>query len=148
MWIGTCLPRGVNAFFARHALEAFTAARLAEAIRAPGQHFIVSGNADGLDGFVRLSHGSRAPVADGPEVEIATLYVQPRHHGRGLGKALPGQALAHARHAGAPAVWLSVNADNPGAIAFYLAQGFNDVGSTHFRIGHQTYLNRVLQRRL
>jgi|SRR5690606_29568087 len=148
VWIGTYLPRGVNAFFARFALEEFTAARLARAIEDPSQHFIVSENADGLDGFIRISHGSDAPMDGGTDTGIATLYVQPRHQGRGLGRALLDQALAHAREAGAPSVWLTVNSDNRGAIAFYLAQGFKDVGTTHFHIGDQAYLNQVLQRPL
>lgn len=41
-----------------------------------------------------------------------------------------------------------MNAENERAGAFYVANGFEKVGETHFRIGDQAYLNNVLQLRL
>lgn len=44
---------------------------------------------------------------------------------------------------GAGSVWLTTNAENDPAIAFYLALGFEKVGETHFRIQDRSYLNNV-----
>lgn len=146
VWLGTYIRRGVNAFFAEFALNTFTSAKLSALLEDPDEHVIVSENEDGLDGFIRISHGKAAPVTGCSTMEISTLYVQPRHHGRGLGKALLGQGLDHARTAGAPSVWLTTNSENTPAIAFYLKQGFEKVGTTHFRIQEQAYLNDVFRR--
>ena len=146
VWLGTYIRRGVNAFFAEYALNEFTADKFAALLEDPQEHFIVSDNEDGLDGFVRISHGKAAPVANCSTMEISTLYVQPRHHGRGVGRLLLGQALNYARDANSPSVWLTTNSENVPAIAFYRKQGFEKVGTTHFRIQDQAYLNDVFKR--
>lgn len=146
VWLGTYIRKGVNAFFAEFALNEFTSAKLAAVLQDPNEHVIVSENEDGLDGFIRISHGKIAPVAGCSSVEISTLYVQPRHHGRGLGKALLEQGLDCARIVDVSSVWLTTNSENTAAIAFYLKQGFEKVGSTHFHIHDQAYLNDVFRR--
>lgn len=145
VWLGTYIRRGVNAFFAEYALNEFTSDKFAALLETPNEHFIVSENEDGLDGFIHISNGKTAPVANCSPMEISTLYVQPRHHGRGVGGALLDQALEYARAANSPSVWLTTNSENTPAIAFYLAQGFKKVGTTHFRIQDQAYLNDVFK---
>jgi ribosomal protein S18 acetylase RimI-like enzyme len=146
VWLGTYIRRGVNAFFAEFALNEFTSAKLSALLEDPNEHVIVSENEDGLDGFIRISHGKTAPVAGCSSVEISTLYVQPRHHGRGLGRALLEQGLNYAQVKDAPSVWLTTNSENVPAIAFYLKQGFEKIGTTYFAIHDQAYLNDVFRR--
>lgn len=145
VWLGTYIKKGVSAFFAEFALSEFTSTKLAALLEDPNEHVIVSENADGIDGFIRISHNKTAPVAGCSTMEISTLYVQPRHHGRGLGRALLEQGLSYARSTDAPSVWLTTNSENTPAIAFYLKQGFERVGTTHFRIQDQAYLNDVFR---
>lgn len=146
VWLGTYIRQGVNAFFAEYALNEFTSDKLKALLEDRNEHVIVSENEDGLDGFIRVSHGKAAPVANCPTMEISTLYVRPRHHGKGLGKALLEQGLDYVRASGSPSVWLNTNSENTSAIAFYLKQGFEKVGTTHFRIQDQAYLNDVFKR--
>ena len=146
VWLGTYIRRGVNAFFAEYALNEFTSDKLRALLEDRNEHVIVSENEDGLDGFIRVSHGKEAPVANCSSMEISTLYVQPRHHGRGLGRLLLEQGLSYARNTGSPSVWLTTNSENTPAIAFYLKQGFEKVGTTHFSIQDQAYLNDVFRR--
>lgn len=148
VWIGTYLKRGVTAFFADYALSAFTPAKFETLIRDPGEFILVSENIEGIDGFIRVSSASTPPVEGCSDMEIATLYVQPRHHGKGIGKRLLQAALQHSRDCAAPSVWLTTNAENTPAIAFYLSQGFEQIGETHFRIGDEGYLNNVYSLRL
>lgn len=143
VWIGTYLKRGVSAPFADYALQQFTSQKTEALISDPAQFILVSENADGIDGFLRVSFGRDAPVHGCSDTEIATFYVQPRHQGKGIGKRLLDAALAHCRSRQVGSVWLTTNAENAPAIAFYLAQGFAHVGETHFRIGDQGYLNNV-----
>ena len=51
-----------------------------------------------------------------------------------------------AQEAGAASVWLTTNSENAPAIAFYLAQGFERIGITQFRIEDQPYQNDVFAR--
>jgi len=129
VWVGTYLKQGVNTFFA----EKFT---------------LVSQNQEGIDGFIQVSSPRIAPVDGCSDVEISTFYVQPRHHGKGIGKRLLRAALQHCRKQSADSVWLTTNAENDPAIAFYLAQGFTHVGETYFHIEDGRYLNNVYLHRL
>lgn len=148
VWIGTYMRKGVSRFFAEYALNEFTAATFEAAIESDMDHIIVSENTDGIDGFIRLSLDSESPLAACEGPEIKTLYVQPRHHGQGIGKGLLNAALETCIERGARSVWLTVNAENTAARNFYLALGFEIIGTTHFRIADQAYPNEVLQRRL
>lgn len=143
VWVGTYLRRGVNAVFADHVLGACAPSRFEAVLADPGETLIVSQNEDGIDGFIRLTSDSAAPVSGCSDTEIATLYVQPRHHGKGIGKALLSTGLDHCRGIGVSSAWLATNAENTPAIGFYLAQGFRNVGQTHYRIQDQAYLNEV-----
>lgn len=143
VWLGTYIRRGVSPFFANYALSEFTAEKMAAHIAGAEETFIVSDNEDGPDGFIRLTTGKTAPVPGCSDHEITTLYVQPRHHGKGIGRALLEAGLDQARVAGSPSVWLTTNSENTPAIGFYLAYGFEKVGETHFRIEDQAYLNDV-----
>ena len=148
VWIGTYLKQGVSAFFADYALDEFTPRKTEALISDPSQFILVSENEDGIDGFIRVSTESKAPVRGCSEVEISTFYVQPRHHGKGIGKRLLNAALKYAREKEVGSVWLTTNAENSPAIAFYLAQGFEHVGETHFRIEDEGYLNNVYSYRI
>lgn len=144
VWIGTYLRRGVNAFFANYVLTEFTKAKFASHLGDANEAFFVSDNEEGIDGFIRVSEGRNPPVSCCSTIEISTLYVQPRHHGKGLGKQLLCEGLKHCQDREAKSVWLTTNAENSPAIRFYLAQGFTNVGQTHFRIEEEAYLNQVL----
>jgi len=146
VWLGTYIRRGVNTFFADYVLNEFTSDKFSKLFDDPNEHIVVSENADGIDGFIRMSSGKAGPVTCCSAMEISTLYVQPRHHGKGIGKLLLEQGLKYARDAGSPSVWLTTNSENSPAIAFYIKHGFEKVGTTNFRIQEQTYLNDVLRR--
>jgi diamine N-acetyltransferase len=71
-------------------------------------------------------------VSNRRRIELQTLYVQEHFIGQGVGKALLQAAEAKAReHSGCP-LWLTVNARNAKAIAFYERQAYSKVGTAHF----------------
>ena len=145
VWVGTYLRQGIDRFFADYVLAEFTTAKMEAVLRDPSQHVLVSRNTQGIDGFIRLSFDTLGPVAACPQTEVATFYVQPRHHGAGIGTALLNAALEACRERGIGAVWLATNAQNTPAIDYYLRRGFASVGETHFRVQDQAYLNRVFR---
>lgn len=143
VWIATYLRHGVSGFFAEYVLDTFTPRKTAAFLSDPLHRVWVSENAQGIDGFIRLSFAATAPVAGCPDTEIATFYVQPRHHGKGVGTALLNAALAHARAQKASGVWLATNAQNTPAIDYYTGKGFAHIGHTHFTVQGEAYLNNV-----
>lgn len=58
---------------------------------------------------------------DGANLEM--LFIDPIHHGRGIGKKLVDHAVALKGR-----LKVDVNEQNPGALAFYLKCGFTQVG--------------------
>ncbi|WP_203154508.1 GNAT family N-acetyltransferase [Methylobacterium aquaticum] len=148
VWLGTYIREGISGFFADHAFREFATERLRSRIADRQRTILVSQNVVGIDGMIELVASAVAPVADCSDVEIATLYVQPRHQGTGRGLALPNAGLDSARSSGHSRVWLAVNAKNTDAIAFYQRQSFQKAGETHYEIEDQRYLNYVMRRDL
>lgn len=58
---------------------------------------------------------------DGANLEM--LFIDPIHHGRGIGKRLVDHAVALKGR-----LKVDVNEQNPGALAFYLKCGFTQIG--------------------
>ncbi|WP_298849589.1 N-acetyltransferase [uncultured Ruegeria sp.] len=144
VWIGTYLRYGVSSFFAEFVLSEFTTRRF-EALLDEGKDLlVVSENRDGVDGYIRLAEGCDPPVDGLSDLEIVTFYVQPRHHGRGIGSALLQVAIDFCRAKGRNAIWLTTNSENTAAIDFYLSKGFRQVGITDFHIADQAYPNHIL----
>lgn len=143
VWVGTYLKQGVSAGFADYVLEEFSTRKIANLISDPDQILMVSQNHEGIDGYIRLSTQITTPVADTSGMEVATLYVQPRHKGKGIGKALLHGAMSDCRAHGGNHMWLTTNAENTAAIRFYLSQGFRQIGTTEFRLDGRGYLNNI-----
>ncbi|WP_218222226.1 ribosomal protein S18-alanine N-acetyltransferase [Nesterenkonia sp. Act20] len=62
-----------------------------------------------------------------PLADVQTLAVAPEMQGRGLGTRLLGLLVDAARARGAEQILLEVRADNPGAQALYLREGFEPI---------------------
>jgi ribosomal protein S18 acetylase RimI-like enzyme len=81
-------------------------------------------------------------------MELVRLYVQRHAHRQGIGQALLKQAEALTQEAGLPFLWLSAWVENHRARAFYQAQCYDEVGTTHYEFGGNAYENRLLQKQL
>jgi ribosomal protein S18 acetylase RimI-like enzyme len=139
VWLSTYVKQGITPAFANYVLSHFTIDKTLVLLNDPKRVSFVSQNSDGIDGVLHLGLDRAAPDALQATVEIETLYVQPRHHGRGIGQALLRAAQAHAQRP----IWLTTNAKNSPAIGFYLAQGFAHAGCTDFVLGDRAYPNNI-----
>ncbi|MFD7624871.1 GNAT family N-acetyltransferase [Streptomyces sp. NPDC059851] len=84
-----------------------------------GRTFVAVG-ADGvLAGFAAVSY-----AAWNRRLTIEDIEVAPDHRGRGVGRALIGQAADFARERGAGHIWLEVTSVNAPAIHAYRRMGF------------------------
>lgn len=145
VWLGTYLRNGINRGFSEYVLGTYTPGHFIEALQDPAEHLIVSQNHEGIDGYIRISHGRPSPAYDPSRTEISTLYVQPRHQGQNIGWCLLDAGLQTCLSNAWDAPWLAANPQNNRAIAFYLRHGFEQAGLTHFQIQDNRYPNDVLQ---
>lgn len=145
VWTGTYLRRGVGPVFADHVLSTYTPDAVASWIAEPEAAVIVAEAEEGPVGYVRIAPNRPGPFEGCGDTEIVTLYVQPRHHGAGIGAAL----LRAGIEAIGPteAVWLTTNSENSPAIGFYGAMGFAQVGTTDYVIDGVGYPNHVFAKR-
>jgi ribosomal protein S18 acetylase RimI-like enzyme len=144
VWLGTYLRHGVSEAFANYVLTEHSADAVRARLRSASHLLWVSENRDGINGFLQLTLGSPGPVEGCSLYEISTLYVQPRHQETGKGSGLLRACLQHVTEVGGECAWLTVNAENAGALAFYGHHGFTDVGPASFTLGGRSYENRVL----
>jgi ribosomal protein S18 acetylase RimI-like enzyme len=72
----------------------------------------------------------------GGAMKLDKLYVLPRHHGAGVGRALIEHVVTRARAAGCGAVTLNVNRGNASAIRAYERCGFSIRDRGDFPIGN------------
>ncbi len=85
------------------------------------QGFLVlaDGDAVGASCWTKIHPGTTPPLG-----EIYVIFVDPRLHGQGLGRALLDAGLASLHHRGARVAMLHVEADNEPALALYRSVGF------------------------
>lgn len=79
-----------------------------------------------LAGFYRTT---RYPGSVHHVTQLGTLAIDPRLHGRGVGRAMIDDALTHLRADGIKRVELYAEADNTQALAFYQRLGFVHEGT-------------------
>ncbi|MDA8148166.1 MAG: mycothiol synthase [Actinomycetota bacterium] len=85
------------------------------------QGFLVLEDGDGIGGacWTKIHPDSAPPLG-----EIYVIFVDPRLHGRGLGRALLDAGLTSLHDRGAHVAMLHVEADNEPALALYRSAGF------------------------
>lgn len=80
----------------------------------PARHYHVAESGGAVVGFYALE---RTPP---DHYELEALFVDPKHIGQGIGRALIEHAKAHARRQGARSIRIQ---GDPNAMSFYLAAG-------------------------
>jgi ribosomal protein S18 acetylase RimI-like enzyme len=94
-----------------------------------------------LIGYTRIGQDPPpACVGDSSAVELAQLYVEPTHQGRGVGAQLLAAAMA-AIHA---PIWLCAWEQNQRALRFYARHGFTVVGRTKVYVREVVFEDLVL----
>lgn len=142
VWLSTYVKQGVTPSFAEYVLSAFTPERFATQLVAPDNIFLIAGADEGIAGYLQLRRNSPAPEGTATS-ELVKLYVQQRHQGSGLGRALLTAALELCPPTDRP--WLMVSNENARALAFYRAGGFEWVADTLFHVSEtEAYPNQIL----
>lgn len=144
VFFDTYARQGIRPPVARHALSELSAEAFERRTEDPALRVIVAELDQHRVGFAVLALDAQSPVPGCPPTELATLYVSRHFARRGIGSGL----LARCRGLAAelspdPRIWLSANAQNEGAIAFYRRLGFSEVGAFDFEIEGERHPNLV-----
>ena len=106
---------------------------------------VLAEGAVGIVGYAQLRRKEVPPcVTHERPVEIYRFYVDRTAHGTGVAARLMGESLAAVRDLGGKHAWLGVWERNARALAFYMKQGFMDVGTQDFLLGSDRQTDRVL----
>jgi RimJ/RimL family protein N-acetyltransferase len=106
--------------------KTLTLQQWADRIGAPGRYWFlcrVDGEVAGLCAFTRITH-TRKEAHRG---DLGSMYVRAAYQGRGVADALL-KAVFDAAEGNVEMITLTVNAENPRAIAFYQRMGFRECG--------------------
>ena len=77
--------------------------------------------------------------------ELQRLYVLPEYHGTNSSKLLVSEAFKECSTKGIDAIWLNVYSGNVRAKKFYSKSGFQEIGTTHFKMGNERHLDIVME---
>ena len=144
VWLHTYATNGINREIAQYVLSELTIEKFLVRLHEPETSVFVAEYDEFLVGFSVVKSGASCPSGSRSTVELQTLYVQEHFIGYGIGRSLLQAAEAQAREWSTTPLWLTVNAQNARAIAFYSRQGYNRVGTTYFVLGEGRHENHVL----
>jgi GNAT superfamily N-acetyltransferase len=133
-------PADLHAFFGR-----FTPAAWAAELAQPDLSIRLAERDGTALGFAKVGAPTLPVTPIGAAMELRQLYLDADAKGTGVGDALLGWAIDHARARGAGELFLSVYVDNHRARRFYQRHGFVDVGPYLFVVGTQEDEDRIMR---
>lgn len=102
--------------------DAWSAESMAAELTTEHSHYLVDEDGGGIIGYA----GLRA-IRGSADADIQTIALLETRRGEGRGRALLRALLAEASARRAREVFLEVRADNPGAEALYVSEGFTEL---------------------
>ena len=144
VWLHTYATDGITADIAEYVLQELTPEKYLRTLNDPTSQVFAAKSGASLVGLAIVKFDATCPASNSTSVELQTLYVQEHFLGRGVGKLLLRAAEARARQQSNAVLWLTVNAMNAKAIAFYADRGYQKVGTTYFVLGDGRHENYVL----
>ena len=143
VWLHTYATEGIREAIAQYVLTEFTTAKFTRILADTASQLLVAELNQHLVGYAWVKFGPRGPSTNSV-TEVAALYVQEHFARRGIGSALVRAAQNEAlRRVGSSSVWLTVNARNANAMAFYRKLGFAYGGITYFELDDEKHENHV-----
>jgi diamine N-acetyltransferase len=144
VWLHTYATDGISPEIAEYVLSHITPEKYTQLLRDSSTQVLVAMHAHHVVGLAVVRFDTPCPDHSDLSAELQTLYVQEHFLGQGVGSLLLAAAEALARSRANSRLWLTVNATNSRAIAFYDRKGYAKVGTAYFVLGTGRYENHVL----
>ena len=130
-----------------HLEDFFSETAIRGEMALPGHHYLIAHLDGAAAGFVKIrEHARPAEVPATRALELHQVYVLPKHQRAGIGGRLIEAAARFARDRAADGIWLSVWQDAVWAVNCYRKHGFEEVGTTVFRLGQTVYEDLLMWR--
>ena len=143
VWLHNYAKEGISSTISGYVLSEFTAEKFITLLTSTSATILVAEVNANLVGYALIDVGVSRPEPTSSKAQLATLYVQEHFVGKGVGSALLAMAEALAAQNATKPLWLTVNAKNHRAIAFYAKHGYTKIGATQFRLGDNDHENHV-----
>ena len=144
VWLQTYATEGISSVIARYVLSEFAPERFAELLAESSSGVFVAERDGNLLGYAVVRASAICPIPSISGAEPVTLYVQEPFFGKGVGALLLKRVELWAAERMRAPIWLTTNARNGRAIAFYAKHGYTKVGTTFFELGNEKHENVVL----
>jgi ribosomal protein S18 acetylase RimI-like enzyme len=144
VWLHTYATDGISTEIADYVLAHITPKTYAQLLRDASTQVLVALHANHVVGLAVVRFDMPCPDQPALTAELRTLYVQEHFLRQGAGSLLLAAAEDVARRRANSRLWLTVNATNDRAIAFYDRKGYAKVGTAYFVLGTERYENHVL----
>ena len=144
VFLHTYATQGISAVISAHVQSEFTPTKFAAWIGSETAQILVAEERAHLVGYARITFDAVCPERSASSVELATLYVLEHFARQGVGSALLAQAQALAWQYTHQPLWLTINAQNTRAVAYYAAHRYTKIGTAWFVLGAGRHENHVL----
>jgi diamine N-acetyltransferase len=144
VWLQTYAIDGISPVIARYVLNELSVSKFAAILMQTNSNALIAEINSHTVGYALVNTNVPCPSGS-PTVEVASLYVQENFARQGIGTALLRQCQQIAQQRkGSSDYWLTVNAQNFPAIAFYAKQGLVKTGTAYFDLGGEKHENHVM----
>lgn len=144
VWLHTYATDGISHDIANYTLAQLTPDKYLSVLGDSSSHVWVAEYRGNLIGLAIIQFGVSCPASSRSSTELQTLYVQEHFVGQGVGRLLLRAAEEETRRRAQTVLWLTVNARNANALAFYQHQGYTQIGTSYFALGDTQHANHVL----
>jgi diamine N-acetyltransferase len=129
---------------ARYVLDELSVSKFAAILTQDNSTVLIAEVDGNTVGYTLVNVDAPCPSGS-PTVEVVALYVQEHFARQGIGSALLRECEQIAQQrTGSADYWLTVNAQNLPAIAFYGRQGLVKTGTAYFELDGGKYENHVM----
>ena len=147
VWLHTYATDGISTAIAHYVLSEFSARKFATILTQEKSTVLVAEIDGNTVGYALVNVDAPCPSGSST-VEVVSLYVQAHFARQGVGLALLHACQQLAKQCtGSVDIWLTVNAQNLPAIAFYAKHGMVKTGTAYFELGGEKHENHVLVNR-
>jgi diamine N-acetyltransferase len=144
VWLHTYATDGISTVIARYVLDELSVSKFAAILTQTNSNVLIAEINAHAVGYALVNMNAPCPSGS-PTVEVASLYVQEHFARQSIGSALLRECQQIARQrTGSADYWLTVNAKNSPAIAFYAKHGLVKAGTAYFELGGEKHENHVM----
>jgi len=142
-------PKNAPQDTADYMAKAFSLEQMTKELSDPKTIFLIAEIDNKPAGYAKLvQDNTETGITAERPVELNRLYSHQEFLGKGVGAALMDKCFEVAKDRGHDVMWLGVWEYNPRAQAFYLKNGFREVGKHTFMLGSDPQTDLLMQKEM